>query len=157
MIGYSAPAMAVSLGVVSREEYLRKRAPDYALSEFLNDELGKNEAAGHGGALVFFRHLYYIRVPFFNGEPQTSWAVDPDKLKTAAAWKSFLHENRIGYVLRATEYPPQIAEPLQELETAGALEPAAHRDVSVLEGYRLQGAHRTVTATLLRVREDDRR
>jgi MFS family permease len=87
MIGYSAPAMAVSLGLVSREEYLRNRAPDYALSEFLNDELSKNEAAGHGGVLVFFRHLYYM---------------------------------------------------------------------SVLEGYRLQGAHRTVTATLLRVREDER-
>jgi hypothetical protein len=119
---------------------------------FLNDELRKTEAAGHGGVLIFFRHLYYIRVPFSNGEPQTSWAVDPDKLKTATAWKSFLHENHIGYVLRAPEYPWQIAEPLQESETAGALEPAAHRDVSVLEGYRLQGAHRTVTATPLRMR-----
>ena len=157
LIGYSAPAMTVSLGLVSREEYLRKRAPDYALSEFLNDELGKSEAASHGDVLVFFRHLYYIRVPFLNGEPKLSWAVDPDKLKTGTAWKSFLRENHIGFVLRAPEYPWQIAGPLQELEAAGTLDPVAHREVSVLEGYRLKGTHRTVTATLLRVRDDDLR
>ena len=157
LIGYSAPAMTVSLGLVSREEYLRKRAPDYALSEFLNDELGKSEAASHGDVLVFFRHLYYIRVPFLNGEPKLSWAVDPDKLKTGTDWKSFLRENHIGFVLRAPEYPWQIAGPLQELEAAGTLDPVAHREVSVLEGYRLKGTHRTVTATLLRVRDDDLR
>jgi hypothetical protein len=81
--------------------------------------------------------------------------VDADKLKTAAAWKSFLHENHVGYVLRAPEYPPQIAAPLQELEAGGSLQPAAHREVSVTQGYRLEGSRRTVTATLFRVHEDD--
>ena len=121
---------------------------------FSQRRIGKNDAAGYGGALVFFGRSYFIRVPFFNGEPKRvgRWIL---QLKTAAAWKSFLRENHIGYVLRAPDYPPQICGPLQELETAGALEPAAHRDVSVLEGYRLKGTRRTITATMLRVREDD--
>lgn len=59
---YARPAWSVAAGLTSRESYLRQRAPDYEKCEFLNRQLaGKGS---EGKVLVFFRHVYYLRVPF---------------------------------------------------------------------------------------------
>ena len=48
-----------------------------------------------GRVLVFFRHLYYLRVPFENGDPQNSCEADPSRLQSNSAWKEFFARREI--------------------------------------------------------------
>lgn len=146
---YTRSAIAASIGVVDHETYLQQRSPDYAISAFVNRALAGRE--GEGNALVFFRHIYYLRVPFLNGDPQYSWAVDPTRLATPEAWNYFLLSNHIRWVVRAPDYPAEIAAPLAHLERSGVLVPFAREDVSTFEGMRIFGVRRTFTAMILGV------
>ena len=148
---YARPALAAAAGLTTREDYLRQRAPDYAVSEFVNQTIAGEEAEGN--ALIFFRHVYYLRIPFLFGDPQASWAVDPARLATPEAWREFFRQNRIRWVVRSPEYPEEIAVPLEQLERSGSLTPIAHQDVATLEGMRILGIHKTVTAVVLQVND----
>lgn len=153
MLGYSAAAVAASVGRISREAYLKKRAPDYELTEFLNNALAYSHAPD-GAVLIFFRHNYYVQPRFLNGDPAMSWAVDPEKLNSVLAWQEFIRATGIDYVLRAPAYPKQIARPLEELERQGWLTTVAQQEFSAQEGYRLPGTRKTVVATLLRAHQE---
>jgi len=148
---YARPALAATVGLTSREDYLRQRAPDYAVSEFVNRALAGKESEGY--VLVFFRHVYSLQVPYLYGDPQESWAVDPARLATPEAWHEFLRQNRIRWLVRAPEYPEEIAGPLEQLERDGALIPFAQENVTSFEGMRIQGIRRTATATILLVKD----
>ncbi len=148
---YARPAIAAAVGLTSREDYLRQRSPDYAVSEFVNQTLAGKESEGN--ALVFFRHVYYLRIPFLYGDPQESWAVDPSRLSTPDAWRGFFRQNRIRWVMRSPEYPEEIAVPLGQLEHSGSLTPIAYQDVATFEGMRILGIRKTVTAIVLQVND----
>jgi hypothetical protein len=141
-------AAKASAGLIGREDYLRQRAPDYAKSEFVNRPL---EGAEGGRVLVFFRHLYYLRVPYAYGDPQASWLVDRDSLRTTAECREFLRREHIRWIVRAPDYPPAIAAPLRELEATGSLKPFASGRADGIEGMRMQGTHSEVQVTILRV------
>ncbi|MGB2642883.1 MAG: hypothetical protein WBG02_12100 [Candidatus Acidiferrum sp.] len=143
---YTRPALGAALGLTSRDDYLRERAPNYELSLFVNQTLG---ARNNGkSVLVFFHHLYYLRVPYRYGDPIDSWAIDPSRLRTAEDWRQFLQKENIGWVLRAPEYPEAIAKPLEELQAEGELVPVAQKEVTDFAGNRIVGQHTTFVATL---------
>jgi len=148
---YARPALAAAAGLTSHEDYLRQRSPDYAVSEFVNQTLAGKESEGN--ALVFFRHVYYLRIPFLYGDPQESWAVDPSRLSTPEAWREFFRQNRIRWVVRSPEYPREITVPLEQLERNGSLTPIAYQDVATFEGMRILGIRKTVTAVVFQVND----
>jgi len=148
---YSRAAVAAAAGLTSREDYLLQRAPDYAKAEFVNGVLdGKGSTER---VLVFFRHVYYLRVPFAYGDPVASWPVDPQRLNTPEAWKSFLRGQGIRWVVRAPDYPPAIAAPLRQLEGAGDFVPIAQGEVSSFEGMRIFGVRKTTPIVVLQVKD----
>jgi hypothetical protein len=148
---YARPALFAASGLTSREDYLQQRAPDYAVCEFVNRALaGKGS---EGNVLVFFRHVYPLQVPYLYGDPQDSWAIDPDRLTTPETWREFLRRSRIRWVVRAPEYPEDIAAPLEKLERDGALTPFAREDVTTFEGMRILGIRKTVAAIILQVND----
>lgn len=146
---YGRSAAAAAIGWTSREDYLWQRSPEYARVSFINQVLA--EHGNEGNALVFLRHLYYLRVPFVSGNPEHNWEIDPARYSSVQAWDAFLRANNIRWVVRAPEYPQAIAAPLQQLEREGRLVPVASADVSDIEGMRLFGMRKTTAATILRV------
>jgi hypothetical protein len=146
---YERAPLAASMGITGREDYLRARAPDYQTAQFVNQVLAGNE--GGGKALVFFRHVYYLRVPFLYGDPAASWAVDPARLQTPEQWQALFRAQGIRWLVRAPSYPPSIAEPLRQLEASGKLIPVAFREVSTFQGMRISGVRTQIPVVILRV------
>jgi len=147
---YERYPLAVSAGLVSREEYLRQRAPDYERAEFVNQALlgtGSSEKT-----LVFFRHIYYLNVPFVYGDPGGSWPIDPEKLESPEAWLALFRRENIRWVVRSPEYPAAIAGPLQQLENGGALVPVVEGETADFVGKRIEDVKRTTPIVILRVR-----
>jgi 4-amino-4-deoxy-L-arabinose transferase-like glycosyltransferase len=151
MLVYTRPAVATAVGRIEREDYLAQRVPNYELSSFVNQALAEEHSDQR--VLIFFRHLYYVRVPYVYGEPAGSWSVDPAVLRDAQSWRSFFREQRIAWVLRAPEYPKRLAPSLLELESESVLVPFAEREVSDFDGNRLQGQRKIFRATLLAVKQ----
>ena len=148
---YGRRAVAAAVGLTSREDYLLQRAPDYAKAEFVNGVLDGKGSTGR--VLAFFRHVYYLRVPFAYGDPVASWPVDPQRLNSPEAWKTFLQTQGIRWVVRAPDYPPTIAARLQQLELSGDLVPIAQGEVNSVEGMRIFGVHKTVSIVVLQVKD----
>lgn len=146
---YTTPAIQAALGLQGEQAYLSARAPDYQISQAVNQSLAKDSAAGK--TLVFFRHLYYLRVPYVVGDPAASWQVNPDNLKTAAAWHAFLHSEGITYVVRTPDYPPVLATGLEQLEKEGSLVRISETDVENFKGMRQEGQRVSVPVVILQV------
>src|SRR5262249_48605270 len=89
IVAYSHNAWSVALGRVPDQAYLSGIAPDYQASQFVNREvLAAASRSETGRTLVFFRHLYYLRVPYFNGDPNDSWEMNPATLNSSApSWR----------------------------------------------------------------------
>ncbi len=151
MLVYTRPAVAAAVGGIEREDYLAQRVPNHELSSFVNQALAKEHSDQR--VLIFFRHLYYVRVPYVYGEPTGSWSVDPAVLRDAQSWQRFFREQRIAWVLRAPEYPKKVAPVLVELESENVLVPFAEKEVSDFDGNRLQGQRKIFRATLLAVKQ----
>lgn len=134
LLFYTRPALRNVLGVSSPDAYLASKAPDYEISRAVNHFVGQSSAATK--TLVFYRHTYYLRVPFLSGNPETSMEVDPALLKTPGDWIDFLQREHVTYVVRAPDYPAAIADPLRELEAEGWLEPALSATVTNFRGNR---------------------
>ena len=149
---YTAPELLATVGVEDRQQYLREKAPDYQVSEAVNRSLSSQPIAGK--TLVFFRHLYYLRVPYIVGDPSTSWQIDPALIKTAADWRAFLSDQRIAYVVRTPSYPAAIAAPLEQLEKEGYLIPFSKNEVQNFQGMRIAGKREPVLVIILRVVPD---
>ena len=134
---YDSEPFRASAGLVSREDYLRDNSPDYTRQEFVNAQLAGKEVEGQ--ALVFFRHLYYLRLPYLDGNPGSSWAIDPERLQTDEAWLQLFHENRIRWVVKDEEYPGPIRASLMRLEAEGVLIPCASQSIDIREGNVIRG------------------
>ena len=137
MAVYSRAAWSAVAGHTTAENYLSANSPDYQRSEFVNREV---ERLGQPGrALIFFHHLYYVRVPFFNGDPEDSWEMNPPLLNSSAAWASFFARRQIRWLLKSPEYPRALAASLARLENDGVLRPCASGEVESFSGNRSKG------------------
>ena len=146
---YERSSWAVSAGLITRENYLRLKSPDYPKSEFLNYQLeGKSNTER---ILVFFGHLYYLRVPYLFGDPAESWPMDPDKLRSDEAWRLLFSRNHIRWVARGEDYPPLLREPLKRLETENVLVPLVSESIEDWSGNRIGGVRKTERITILSV------
>ena len=76
-------------------------------------------------------------MPYLNGNPDTSFEVDPEHLQTREKWKEFFNERSIGWVVRSPDYPDAIAAPLCEMEKNGDLVLFAQSEVQNFEGNRI--------------------
>ncbi len=148
---YGHSAVEAAVGLLSRDDYLRQHAPDYGKVSFINQTLAGQESKEN--ALVFFQHLYYLRVPFVSGHPNNNLNIDPRFYNSEQAWEAFFLKENIRWVVRAPDYPPMVAAPLRQLEAEGQLIPIAHADVNDFDGFRISGARKTVPVVILRVRE----
>lgn len=151
LFAYERDAVVAAVGLTSREDYLSQRAPDYAKAEFVNRFL--NEKGIPGITLVFFRHVYDLRVPFVYGHPDASWAIDPDRLRTKEAWRALFRREKIRWVVRAPDYPAEIAGPLRQLEADGDLAPIAQSEVSDFVGMRILGVRKSDPIVILQVKD----
>lgn len=149
MVVYSWKAIGTSLGIVNAHSYLEERAPEYQIAEVINGVLAGETKRGK--ALVFLRHNYYLNVPFLNGDPATSWIIDPDRLRTPHDWEVFFQKEGIAYVVRSPSYPPAIAAPLAEMEDSGDLKLIARSVVQDFRGKRIQDNRTEITVDILRV------
>lgn len=145
---YGAQPILASVGLTAPQQYLASQAQDYQAAQAINDMLSRQRA---GKVLVFLRHQYYLRVPYVNGDPGTTFEVDPERLQTPDQWRAFLTAKGIAYVVRGAAYPPAIAAPLQEMETRGSLVPVAQREVGNLKGMRVEQVRTTAPVVLLKV------
>ncbi|HXT26064.1 MAG TPA: DUF1420 family protein [Candidatus Eisenbacteria bacterium] len=140
LVMYSRPAWSAALGRVSQESYLRIHAPDFERSEFINsymESLPVHDTSAR--ALVFFRHLYYLRVPFVAGDPNDSWETSPTGLASNQQWLDFFSRRHIRWVVKAPVYPDELAAALTRLEGDGILRPCATGTVQSIQGFRING------------------
>jgi hypothetical protein len=149
---YAAPSLQASLGLISRETYLQQRAPDYGRTSFINQHIAS--LGGAGKTLVFLQHLYYLQVPFVNGNPDSSWDMDPQRYASTNAWLDLFRSRGIRWVVRAPEYPSEIAAPLQNLEKRGVLIPAASGSAIDFTGMRIAGIRQSSPIVILQVQTE---
>ena len=97
------------------------------------------------------RHLYYLDVPYVNGDPSTSFEVDPEQMHGPADWRVFFEKRNIGYVVRSPEYPRIIAGPLDEMERRGELTVIGRAEVQTFLGKRVDQQRVTTPLVVLKV------
>jgi len=147
---YSQTPVLGAIGFVSKTIYLEQTSQDYEVVEALNQLLGGEKSQQR--TLVFVRHLYYLKIPYVNGDPGTSFEADPEHLQSAQEWKAFFEKNGIGYVVRAPDYPAIIAQTLMEMERDGDLVPFAQEEVQNFQGKRIDQTRTAISVIILRVR-----
>jgi hypothetical protein len=147
---YQRHALAAAAGLLSRDAYLREVAPDSGKVCFVNESLRGRETQGK--ALVFFRHLYGLKVQAAYGNPEASWAVDPAQLKNDADWGELFHREGIRWVVKSPEYPAAIRGQLEQMETNGELVPIASAQVEDFAGNRIRDIREKVPVVILEVR-----
>jgi hypothetical protein len=127
---YGKDFLPVSLGIESKEAFLERMAPDYQAAKFVNSELANRE----GNTLLFLRHLYYLTIPYINGDPNTSWTMDPAVLTSPQAVLTFLKDQNIHWIVKSPGYPRGLAGVFEECEKEGMLIPEAQGEVEAFEG-----------------------
>jgi hypothetical protein len=152
---YARDFLPVVLGIEPEERFLERMAPDYQTAAFINETL-KLEMQGSGDSrvMVFFRHLYYIRVPFVDGSPGYSWLMDPARYNDADKLLTHLLKMNVRWVVKAPNYPTALEPAFCSLEAEGKLVPVASTDVENLTGTgRTYGQRQKIHVVLLRVRQ----
>jgi hypothetical protein len=145
---YAKDFLRVSVGLESKEAFLDRMASDYEAATFLNSALPQQS----GNVLVFLRHLYYLRVPYVYGDPDSSWMTNPDVLTSPQALLAFLKEHDIRWVVKAPGYPEALAAVFEESEMEGILVPETRADILVFAGNsRLLNNRQKSELILLRV------
>jgi hypothetical protein len=147
---YSQRPILAAIRPKSKHAYLEQRAQDYQIVEAVNRLLGTRHDQLR--TLVFVRHLYYLDVSYLNGDPDTSFAVDPDRMLTKQEWRQFFEKNRIGYIVRSPDYPQAIAESLTRMEKDGDLVPFAEFEVQNFQGKRSDEKRQPIVVVILKVR-----
>jgi hypothetical protein len=145
---YARDFLPAGLGIESREHFLERLAPNYQEVSFINSALDGKP----GTALVFFRHVYYLRVAALDGDPNASWLVDPEKLRAPEFMLAFLRKLDVRWLVRTGDYPEPIREPLRELEMSGDLLPLASGVANDFSGWRVEGGRESVSVQILQVR-----
>jgi hypothetical protein len=145
---YAKDFLPVSVGLESKAAFLNRMAPDYQAATFVNSALAQRE----GKALIFFRHSYYLRVPYENGDPGESWGMNPAALTDPQALLAFLKAQGIAWVVKSPEYPEPLAKVFEECEKEGLLIPEARTETETLSGSsRVYNIRLKVPVVLMRV------
>lgn len=148
-VAYSARALPATIGLKTKVQYLRETAPDYQFAEFVNQTLAPVSVPEE--TLVFFRHVYFLNVPYLYGDPQSSWAVDPSKFRTTADWTAFFQNNSIGWVVRTPASRDLFSDSFKSLQSEGILSPFAQTDVENFQGMRSSGIRERTTVVVFSV------
>jgi hypothetical protein len=98
--------------------------------------------------LIFFSHFYYVRVPFFNGDPEDSWELNPGRLSAPRARQTFFAAHQIRWVFKSPKYPATLASSLIHLEEMGVLKRCADGEVESFSGNRIEGSRVREAITL---------
>jgi hypothetical protein len=146
---YSRKPIMAAVGLKSKVAYLEDTTQDYQVAQAVNRLLDR--PASEGRTLVFLRHLYFLSVPYVNGDPGTSFEVDPEHLRTPQQWKAFFDKERIAYVARSPGYPSAVAASLEEMERNGDLLPFAQTTVENFQGKRIDQVRVTIPVVILKV------
>ena len=85
-VRYVHKPFRVAIGMQSEREYLEERAPDYQIAETVNRLLSEHEDKQQ--TLVFFSAPLSFEYPFVNGDPETSFEADPERMQTLRQWKA---------------------------------------------------------------------
>ena len=144
---YAKDFLPVALGLEERQAFLERQAPDYPTVSYINSALKRQE----GKVLVFFRHVYYLRVPYIIGDPHTSWLMDPDRLTSPQKLLQFFHQQGVQWVVKAPDYPEPFTSAFQTLEDEGKLRPMFSADVSTYSAFRIYGEKVPVHVVILEV------
>jgi hypothetical protein len=148
-VAYGRDFLPVSVGLEAREHFLYRESPNYQETSFANRLLtGKPEAA-----LVFFRHLYYLRINFVVGDPDSNWDLYPEQYATPEAMLDWLRQNNVRWIVKPPEYPELVAGAMEGLESAGILQPVASADVEAFSGSRIDREKKLATTRILEVRQ----
>jgi hypothetical protein len=147
---YAKDFLPVSVGLESKAAFLNRMAPDYQAAAFVNSVLAQRE----GKVLIFFRHSFYLRVPYENGDPGESWGMNPAVLTDPQTLLAFLKEQGVAWVVKSPEYPEPLVKVFEECEKEGLLVPEARTETETLSGSsRVYNMRVKVHVTLLRVVE----
>lgn len=149
---YAKDFLPVALGMESKDAFLRRMAPDFQPESFVNQTLALRARNEGGVAMTFFGHPYYLRVPYVNGDPKTSWIMDPATCASSSELLRLLQEQNVRWVVKSPHYPESLAGPFQQLEAEGKLVPIASADFESLIGTsRIYGQRETATVTILQL------
>ena len=151
LILYTWKPAATTLGFVGEVRYLQEKRPEYQEAEFINRVLASQTKGGK--TLLFLRHMYSLDVPFLNGDPATSWMINPDHLHTPHDWEVFFQKEGIEFIARSPDYPEVIEAPLKEMEANGDLVPVARSVVQDFQGMRIEGKRTEISVIVLRVKK----
>jgi hypothetical protein len=150
-VTYGRNFLPVSVGLESREHFLERAAPNYQQTSFANGVLrGKS-----GTALVFFRHLYYLRIYFVVGDPDSNWELYSDQYATPEAMLEWLRKNDVRWIVKPSEYPDPVSDALVRLESEGFLRPVASTEVEDFAGWRIDGDKIKEAMSILEVWPDE--
>jgi hypothetical protein len=144
---YARDFLPVVVGLEKREVFLERMAPDYGAASFVNRSL----EGQHGKVMVFFQHVYYLRVPFLIGDPDFSWLMDPDRLTGPQALLQLFRQQDVRWVVKAPDYPEPFAPAFQTLEDEGKLRPRFSADASMYANFRIYGEKVPVHMVILEV------
>ena len=145
---YARDFLPAGLGIESREHFLQRFAPNYQEVSFVNSTLDGKP----GAAMVFFRHVYYLRVNMMDGDPAANWLMDPDKLSAPDSMLAFLRKSGVRWVVKTGDYPDAIREPLRALELSGELRPVASTVANDFAGWRVEGERANVPVQIFEVK-----
>ena len=151
LILYTWKPAATTLGFVGEVRYLQEKRPEYQEAEFINRVVAGQTKGGK--TLLFLRHMYSLDVPFLNGDPATSWMINPDHLHTPHDWEVFFQKEGIEFIARSPDYPEVIEAPLKEMEANGDLVPVARSVVQDFQGMRIEGKRTEISVIVLRVKK----
>ncbi|PWU08518.1 MAG: hypothetical protein C5B47_04590 [Verrucomicrobia bacterium] len=149
LLVYGQKPIAAAVGLKSRETYLRETAQEFEAAEAVNSALAS--LSNHEKALVFMRHLYYLQIPFVNGDPGNNFEIDPARMNTADSWMDYFNRQHITHVVRGAQYPKAIADPLSRMESEGLLVLVNEINVKSFSGMRIDKNVVTVPVFILKV------
>ena len=144
---YARDFLPVVVGLEKQDVFLERMAPDFDMASFVNRSL----AGRPGEAMVFFRHVYYLRVPFLVGDPAISWLMDPDRITGPEALLQFLRQQDVRWVVKTPDYPQPFAPAFQTLEEEGKLRPRFSTDTSTYAAFRIYGERVPVQVVIMEV------
>ncbi len=152
---YARDFLPVVFGMQAEDAFLERMAPDYHTVEFINRTLSPQAEASRGvRVMVFFRHLYYIRVPFVDGSPEYSWLMDPARYNDPEKLLAHLRDMNVRWVVKSADYPKALAPAFSALEQEGKLVAIASTEVENLTGTgRIYGQRQKIRVVLLEVHE----
>lgn len=144
---YARDFLPVVVGKESREAFLTRMAPDYEIAEYVNEVI----AGQPGTVMVFFRHTYYLAVPFVHGDPRISWLMTREKTETSDSLHQLLEELGVRWVIETGPYPFWLESSFRDLERRGLLTEGPSIDVENFIGNRIYGRRGPARVVIRRV------